>query len=178
MATLDVVDDPARDVRQDLVLVLLQQNVERLHERQPGVDHGGELTGEDHDVARLHAGLEEIQDAAALALGLANLHHDHAVLAQVRNDVVPRREVDLIANEIALHVASCILEDRHTLFLRAAPHGRAATFGGAPLGVAPATGGPSFSSGGVSPMDRRKSLGLDVTRKHSSFVTSRPMYSW
>jgi len=56
VAALDVVHDLARDVGQHLVLGLLRQDVERLHQRQAGVDHGGELPRKDHDVARPHAG--------------------------------------------------------------------------------------------------------------------------
>ena len=175
VTALDVVHDLARDVRQNFVLGLLRQDVEGLHERQARVDHRRELAREDHDVARLDAGLEEVAQPAALPLGLAHLHDHHAVLAQVGDDVVARREVDLISDEIAFEISGGILVDGHDLFLRAAPQGRAATFGWPPLGGAPATGGPSRSSGGISPIDRRKSLGLDVTRRHSSLLTSRPM---
>src|SRR5207253_1469829 len=48
----DVVQNVADDLLQHLVFALLRQNVERLHERQTGVDHGGELTRENNDVAR------------------------------------------------------------------------------------------------------------------------------
>ena len=50
VTALDVVHDLARDVGQNLVFGLLRQNVERLHERQAGVDHGRELAGEDRQV--------------------------------------------------------------------------------------------------------------------------------
>ena len=42
-----------RHVLERLVLALGREDVERLHERQTGVDHGRELPREDDDVARL-----------------------------------------------------------------------------------------------------------------------------
>ena len=51
VARLDVEHDLPRDVRQRLALALLREDVERLHQRQAGVDHRRELAREDHDVA-------------------------------------------------------------------------------------------------------------------------------
>jgi hypothetical protein len=122
VAALDVVHHLACDVGEDLVLGLLRQNVERLDQRQAGVDHRRELPREDHDVACLDARLEQIGETTALALGLAHLHDDHAVLAQVGNDVVTRAEVDLILDQLALEVPRCVFEDRH-FYLRTATLG-------------------------------------------------------
>src|SRR5205823_14546596 len=43
----------------------------------------------------------------------ADLHHHHAVLAQVGDDVVTARQIDLVVDEIALERARSVLKDRH-----------------------------------------------------------------
>ena len=48
---LNVKHHVAHHCRQRLVLALLGQNVQRLHQWQTGVDHRGELTRKDHDIA-------------------------------------------------------------------------------------------------------------------------------
>src|SRR5437773_6103251 len=52
VAALDVVDDLARDVREDLVLGLLRQDVERLHQRR-SEEHTSELQSHHDLVCRL-----------------------------------------------------------------------------------------------------------------------------
>ena len=168
VTAFDVVDNLARDIGQDLVLGLLLQNVEGLHQWEAGIDHRGELPREDDDVACLDPCLEQVEHAAALTLGLPHLHHDHTVLPQVRDDIVASCQVDLILDEIALEIACSVFKIRHNYL-------RTATLGGPACAAACAGVGISLSSAGASPMERRKSFGLDVTRRHSSFVTSRPM---
>src|SRR6266850_809252 len=46
-ASLDVASDLTGDRPQGLGLALLGEDVETLHQRKAGVDHGGELAGED-----------------------------------------------------------------------------------------------------------------------------------
>src|SRR5204862_113180 len=87
LAALHVVHDLPRHVGQDLVLGLLRQDVEGLHQRQAGVDHGGELAGEHDDVARLDPAAELDVELELLGRG-ADLDDDHAILAQVGDDVV------------------------------------------------------------------------------------------
>jgi hypothetical protein len=58
LAGLDVVEHLLDDLAQRLVLALLREDVEALHERQAGVDHGRELAREDDDVARRDAAAE------------------------------------------------------------------------------------------------------------------------
>src|SRR2546427_2447367 len=85
---------------------------EGLDERQAGVDHRGELAGEHDDVAGLDAAAE-LEVELELLGRRADLHHDHAVLPQVRDDVVASRQVDLVVDEIAFERASGVLEERH-----------------------------------------------------------------
>src|SRR5256884_2337871 len=112
LTALDVIDDLPGDVGEDLILGLLRQDVERLDERQAGVDHRGELAGEHDDVAGLDAAAE-LEVELELLGRRADLHHDHAVLSQVRDDVVASRQVDLVVDEIAFERASGVLEERH-----------------------------------------------------------------
>ncbi len=88
VATLDIVHHLLGDFGERLVLRLLGENVEGLHERQPGVDHRGELPREDHDVPR--------GDPSALpfSLRLTYPNHPHSLLAEVLDDVLSRREID------------------------------------------------------------------------------------
>src|SRR3989442_793550 len=58
VAALDVVHDRFRDFGAGLVLGLLREDVERLHQRHSGVDHGRELPGHDHEIAGLDAAAE------------------------------------------------------------------------------------------------------------------------
>src|SRR5213079_2920466 len=98
---------------ENLVLGLLRQNVERLDERQAGVDHRGELPREHHDVARLDAAAE-LEAELELARGSPDLHHHHAVFPQMGDDVIATRQVDLVVDEIAFQGACGVLEDRHS----------------------------------------------------------------
>src|SRR5207302_5138292 len=110
LTALHVIHDLPRGVGEDLVLGLLRQDVEGLDERQTGVDHRGELAGEHDDVAGFDAAAE-LEVELALLGRRADLHHDHAVLPQVRDDVVARRQVDLVVDEIAFERASGVLEE-------------------------------------------------------------------
>ena len=112
LAALHVIDDLAGDAGQGLVLGLLGQDVERLDEGESGVDHGGELAGEDHDVARLDAALEHAAEGHRGG-GLTHLHHHEAVLAQVRDDVVLARQIDLVLDQIALEIARGVFKQWH-----------------------------------------------------------------
>ncbi len=49
-ARLDVGADPEDVVGERLVRLLLAEDLETLHERQAGVDHDGELAGEDRQI--------------------------------------------------------------------------------------------------------------------------------
>src|SRR5688572_23720804 len=80
---LDVLAHLGQHLLKVLVLLLLRQNVETLHERQTRVDHDGELTGEDREVFRLHfllAGQFRNADLAALFLH----GHERDLLASQR----------------------------------------------------------------------------------------------
>jgi len=112
LPAFDVVYDLPRRVGQNLVLGLLGQDVEGLHQRQARVDHGGELAGEHDDVARLDAAAELEAELELLGRG-ADLHDHHAVLAQVCDDVIAGRQVDLVVDEIAFERAGGVLEERH-----------------------------------------------------------------
>src|SRR5437660_166820 len=101
------------EIGDDLVLGLLCQDVERLQPRQPGVDPGGDLPRHHYDVAPLDAAAE-LEAELELARRGADLHHHHAVLPQVGDDVVAARQVDLVVDEIAFQRARGVLEDRHS----------------------------------------------------------------
>src|SRR6266852_5791577 len=90
MAATDVVHHLAGDAGEDLVLGLLRQDVEGLHQWQAGIDHRGELPREHDDVAHRDAAAE-LEIDLELARRGADLHHDHAVLAQVRDDIIAAR---------------------------------------------------------------------------------------
>ena len=69
-AAFDVGAGLQNDLREVLVLLLVAENVEALHERQAGVDHDRELPREDGEVLRRHAlGLElaRLRDRAGFA---------------------------------------------------------------------------------------------------------------
>jgi hypothetical protein len=68
-----------------LVLRLLGQDREALHQRQARVDHGRELPGEDHDLAGLHPRAEG--DVDLLRLGL-DRDRDQPLAPQVGDDLV------------------------------------------------------------------------------------------
>jgi hypothetical protein len=115
VAALDIEDDVARDAGERFVFRLLGQDVERLNEREPGVDHRRKLPSEDHDVAHL--------DAAALAggrflfLGLVLVLDDRQSLApELRDDVVARGGVDGGGFELATSGASGVRERGHLSF--------------------------------------------------------------
>ncbi len=82
IARLHVVHHLPGDVLERLALALLRQDVERLHERKPGVDHGRELPGEDDDVARLDAA------TGLLAPLLVHLDDDELLPAELRHHLV------------------------------------------------------------------------------------------
>ena len=52
-AGFDVLFDLFDDFGERFVRGLLSEDIESLHDRQAGVDHGGELAGEDHHVLGL-----------------------------------------------------------------------------------------------------------------------------
>jgi hypothetical protein len=62
------------------VLRLLGQDREALHQRQPRVDHGRELPGEDHHLARLDPRAEAERDLLRLA---PHVDRDQPLLAEV-----------------------------------------------------------------------------------------------
>ncbi len=106
-------DDRPGDFRQRLVLRLLRQNGERLHQRQAGIDHRGELPGEDHDVARpdpLAAGQRELD----LLRRLPDTHQDQPVLLEVIVDLGLARYVDLALLDLSVRgVPRGVFEHRH-----------------------------------------------------------------
>src|SRR6266849_2422652 len=112
LAALDVVHHLAGDAGEDLVLGLLRQDVEGLHQWQAGIDHRGALPREHDDVAHRDAAAELEIDLELTRRG-ADLHHDHAVLAQVRDDIIAARQIDLVVDEFALERAGGELEDGH-----------------------------------------------------------------
>ena len=112
VAALDVVHHGPRDALQRLVLGLRGQDVQRLDQRQAGVDHRRELAGEDDDVARLHARTAQAQ--LDLLGRLANIDEDQAILAQVCADLVLARRVQLPLLDLARRgVAGGVFEHRH-----------------------------------------------------------------
>ena len=87
VARLDVEHHRARHVLERLVLALLGEDVERLHQRQTRVDHRRELPGEDDDVAHLDAAAARL---LALRL-LVDLDDGQPLAPELRDDVVAGR---------------------------------------------------------------------------------------
>ena len=87
------------DLREVLVLFLVAENVETLHERQAGVDHHRELAREDRQVLRRHAlGLELARLRRRARLGLRRLDpRDLDLLAPQRGDDRVHRVADALA---------------------------------------------------------------------------------
>ncbi len=66
-----------QDLLEKFVLLLARQNVETLHERQPGVDHHGELARKDRQLFRLHfAAPAELRHGDLAPLLLDRGEHD------------------------------------------------------------------------------------------------------
>ena len=120
-ARLDVGPRRQDDGGEVLVLFLAAENVEALHERQAGVDHHGELAGEDGQVL----GGDLLADLAALGvllglvvfLGLGRRDpRDQDLLAPQRGDRRVHRVGDpLAADRLSRARPSRIGESRHGL---------------------------------------------------------------
>ena len=83
---LDVLPNLEDDLLEGLVLLLLTQDVQALHEGQTGIDHHRELPGEDRDVLGFHTAAEFGQgDLLALFLDRGD---DDLLTAKSRNDGV------------------------------------------------------------------------------------------
>jgi hypothetical protein len=115
VAGLDVEDHLLGDILQGLVLGLVGQDRQRLHQRQARVDHRGELPGEDHDVARLDARLAQ---AEAHLLGrFPDAHQDHPVLPDVPDDLVLGLGLHLALQDLPVRgVLGRVVEERHRSF--------------------------------------------------------------
>ena len=119
-ARLDVGAGLQNDGREVLVLFLAAENVEALDERQAGVDHHGELTGEDGEVLRadLLAGLARLLLRGRVLLGLGGRdprHHD--LIAPERGDGgVHRVRRPLAVDGLPCARASGVCECRHTAY--------------------------------------------------------------
>ncbi len=107
IAGLDVEHDRLGHDLEALVLRLLREDVERLHQRQTGVDHRGELAGEDDDVAH-----RDLPDLLLLRL-LVVLDDVHPLTAELGDHVVPRRGFDRRVLDLTLRVARRICECGH-----------------------------------------------------------------
>jgi hypothetical protein len=82
-ALLDGVLDRAEHLREGLVLGLARQDLEALHQRQAGVDHGRQLAGEDLQVLRLDARADlDVGDVAEIEGLLLDLDRHQAVVPQ------------------------------------------------------------------------------------------------
>jgi len=101
---------------QGLVLALAGQDVERLHQRQAGVDHRGELTREDHDVT--HGDLAHA--LAGRRPGLVDLDNGEPLPPQLGHGLVPVRRVNGRRLEFAVRRTGGIGERWH-LSLRMCP---------------------------------------------------------
>jgi hypothetical protein len=67
-ALFDVPLDIAKRGLENPIFLLVRENVEALHEREPGVDHGGELPREDDELFRIDARSDlKVRERAALA---------------------------------------------------------------------------------------------------------------
>jgi hypothetical protein len=104
-AGFDVVLQLADDAAEFLVLGLARQDVEALDDRQTGVDHRAELTGEDDDVARLHllaqAGEGDLAVEALAALADLRGNRLDALGAQAGQHRVAGRRLHLAADRLA-----------------------------------------------------------------------------
>ncbi len=114
VAGLDVEHHGAGHVLQRLVLALLGENVEGLHQRQTRVDHRRELPGEDDDVPHL--------DAAAARLStlrlLVDLDDGQPLAPQLGDDVLAAGGVDRRRLELAVQGSCSVREARHSLVFR------------------------------------------------------------
>ncbi len=99
VARLHVVEHLGDRLAERLVLGLLGEDVQALHQGQARVDHRRELPGEDDDVARRDAGPEGERDLLRL---LADRDRDQLLPVQVREDVVLAGELELAG----LHVTA------------------------------------------------------------------------
>src|SRR5262249_30189256 len=132
-AAFDVLLDGSDDVAEKLVLGLLAQDVEALDDRQAGVDHGGELPCEDHDVLGLHLGTEARQ--RDLLVHCALLPHPSgdgldALTAQAAQHDLMVQRLHLALHHLSLSRFSFPNKDRHRLLLLKVFRRRAAATSG------------------------------------------------
>jgi hypothetical protein len=81
-ARLDVLAHLQEDLREALVLLLVREDLEALHQRQSGVDHDGELAGEDRERLGRHPA-PDLGEGDLLA-ALADAGDDDVLAAQGR----------------------------------------------------------------------------------------------
>jgi hypothetical protein len=110
LAGLDVVEHLDDDLLEDLVLGLLGQDGQALHQGQAGVDHRGELPGEDHHLAGLDPRAELDADLARLGV---DRHRPQPLAHQVAHHLVAGGQVDLAAQQLAGGRARAVREYGH-----------------------------------------------------------------
>src|SRR5581483_4243122 len=109
---LDVEHDGPRDGLERWVLTLLRENVERLDQRQTGVDHRRELAGEDDDVAHLDPAAARL----LLRLGrVVDLDDGEPLALQLGDHILARRGVDGRRLQLAVDRSRRVGERRHSL---------------------------------------------------------------
>src|SRR5581483_3663831 len=109
VARLDVEHHLAGDVFERRVLALHRQDVERLHERQAGVDHRRELAREDDDVAHL----DRAHPLLLLRRPFVDLDDVELELAKLLDDFVAVRRIDRRRLELTVDRAGGVRECWH-----------------------------------------------------------------
>ena len=95
VATFDAGADVANDVTHYFVSGLIGQRLERLHHRQPGIDHGRQLAGKHHQVSQAHS---STAGPAFLADLLLDRDDQHVAVQERGNGGLLGRGFDRTAN--------------------------------------------------------------------------------
>ena len=119
VAAADRLVDLADHVAQGRLFSQLQQGVERLAERQTGVQQGRQLQGEHLDVVLIQAAATQLpagsQAHAFAAAELADADRDLAVAFQVARDGCGVGRFQLAFGDIAVVTRGLVAEQRHGL---------------------------------------------------------------
>ena len=116
-AGLDVFLDPADHLAERLGIALRAQDLQALDDRQPGVDHGRELTREDHDVSRLDGRADAgegdlVVETLPFLLDASGVRLD-ALSPEADDDRVAARGLHLAAQRFAPGRNALPVIDRH-----------------------------------------------------------------
>ena len=114
---IDVFLDPADHLAERLGIALRAQDLQALDDRQPGVDHGRELTREDHDVSRLDGRADAgegdlVVETLPFLLDASGVRLD-ALSPEADDDRVAARGLHLAAQRFAPGRNALPVIDRH-----------------------------------------------------------------